>query len=98
MAHFHLIPGIMLIIYTFFREIDFTEIFREIDYSKWIHFIFSDMDVDTAPIIPPTRGYSPYNRSQSEEHILSPCRELLKSTDFSPVSKKTKLVVCTIYN
>ena len=46
------------------------------------------MDVDTAPIIPPTRGYSPYNRSQSEEHILSPCRELLKSTDFSPVSKK----------
>ena len=50
------------------------------------------MDVDTAPIIPPTRGYSPYNRSQSEEHILSPCRELLKSTDFSPVSKKPKLV------
>ena len=34
----------------------------------------------------PTRGYSPYNRSQSEEHILSPCRELLKSTEFSPVS------------
>jgi len=49
----------------------------------------SDMDVDTAPIIPPTRGYSPYNRSQSEEHILSPCRELLKSTDFSPARGTT---------
>merc|ERR1711863_234738 len=47
------------------------------------------MDVDTAPIIPPTRGYSPYNRSQSEEHILSPCRELLKSTDFSPARGTT---------
>ena len=56
------------------------------------------MDVDTAPIIPPTRGYSPYNRSQSEEHILSPCRELLKSTDFSPVSKKTQISSSTIYN
>ena len=50
----------------------------------------SDMDVDnpmmTAVISPPTRGYSPYNRSQSEEHILSPCRELIKSAEFSPVS------------
>ncbi len=51
----------------------------------------SDMDVDNSGILPPssvapTRGYSPYNRSQSEEHILSPCRELLKSVDFSPVS------------
>ena len=48
------------------------------------------MDVDnpmmTAVISPPTRGYSPYNRSQSEEHILSPCRELIKSAEFSPVS------------
>lgn len=35
---------------------------------------------------PPTRGYSPYNRSQSEEHILSPCKDLLKSAEFSPVS------------
>ena len=56
------------------------------------------MDVDTAPIIPPTRGYSPYNRSQSEEHILSPCRELLKSTDFSPVSQKQKVLhIHTLY-
>ena len=48
----------------------------------------SDMDVDNPPLIlPPKRGYSPYNRSQSEEHILSPCRELLKSAEFSPVSK-----------
>lgn len=50
----------------------------------------SDMDVDNPPLQPianpPTRGYSPYNRSQSEEHILSPCRELLKSAEFSPVS------------
>ena len=48
----------------------------------------SDMDVDNAPSVTmqPTRGYSPYNRSQSEEHILSPCRELIKSTEFSPVS------------
>ena len=48
----------------------------------------SDMDVDAPPLIlnPPKRGYSPYNRSQSEEHILSPCRELLKSAEFSPVS------------
>ena len=47
----------------------------------------SDMDVDNPPLIfPPKRGYSPYNRSQSEEHILSPCRELLKSAEFSPVS------------
>ena len=55
------------------------------------------MDVDTAPIIPPTRGYSPYNRSQSEEHILSPCRELLKSTDFSPVSKKKPKLVAVLF-
>ena len=66
------------------------------DY-KTKHFIFSDMDVDTAPIIPPTRGYSPYNRSQSEEHILSPCRELLKSTDFSPVSKKKPKLVAVLF-
>ena len=52
----------------------------------------SDMDVDNpmmtavTTISPPTRGYSPYNRSQSEEHILSPCRDLLKSAEFSPVS------------
>jgi hypothetical protein len=50
------------------------------------------MDVDNpmmsavTTISPPTRGYSPYNRSQSEEHILSPCRDLLKSAEFSPVS------------
>ena len=50
------------------------------------------MDVDNPMMTalntmsPPTRGYSPYNRSQSEEHILSPCRELLKSAEFSPVS------------
>jgi len=53
----------------------------------------SDMDVDnpmmTAIISPPTRGYSPYNRSQSEEHILSPCRELIKSAEFSPVRGTT---------
>lgn len=53
----------------------------------------SDMDVDnplpsSQSIVPspPTRGYSPYNRSQSEEHILSPCKDLLKSAEFSPVS------------
>lgn len=50
----------------------------------------SDMDVDNPPLIlPPKRGYSPYNRSQSEEHILSPCRELLKSAEFSPVRGTT---------
>jgi len=54
----------------------------------------SDMDVDnpmmnSTTISPPTRGYSPYNRSQSEEHILSPCRELLKSSEFSPVRGTT---------
>lgn len=52
------------------------------------------MDLDnpaglgTMMISQPTRGYSPYNRSHSEEHILSPCRELLKS-EFSPVSMHT---------
>jgi len=55
----------------------------------------SDMDVDNpmmtavTTISPPTRGYSPYNRSQSEEHILSPCRDLLKSAEFSPVRGTT---------
>ena len=54
----------------------------------------SDMDVDNPPLIlPPKRGYSPYNRSQSEEHILSPCRELLKSAEFSPVSKCSKTLL-----
>ena len=54
----------------------------------------SDMDVDNPPSInmQPTRGYSPYNRSQSEEHILSPCRELLKSTEFSPVSTVNSVI------
>ena len=54
----------------------------------------SDMDVDNPPSMnmQPTRGYSPYNRSQSEEHILSPCRELLKSTEFSPVSTVNSVI------
>ena len=42
------------------------------------------VDNPSSTAFPPTRGYSPYNRSHSEEHILSPCRDLLKS-EFSPV-------------
>ena len=58
----------------------------------------SDMDVDNPPLIlPPKRGYSPYNRSQSEEHILSPCRELLKSAEFSPVSIFKRLIFWAIF-
>ena len=58
----------------------------------------SDMDVDNPPLIlPPKRGYSPYNRSQSEEHILSPCRELLKSAEFSPVSTFKRLIFLSIF-
>ena len=58
----------------------------------------SDMDVDNPPLIlPPKRGYSPYNRSQSEEHILSPCRELLKSAEFSPVSIFKRLIFLAIF-
>lgn len=54
------------------------------------------MDVDlnpgpVHPIVQPVRGYSPYNRSHSEEHILDPCRELLKSAEFSPVRKMCKV-------
>ena len=61
----------------------------------------SDMDVDNPPLhcilpSPPKRGYSPYNRSQSEEHILSPCRELLKSAEFSPVSLNFECLGSTV--